>query len=35
LASKQVSSTRPASTIVDPQADVMTSRFQKLAGITK
>lgn len=35
LASKQVSSTKPASTIVEPQADVMTSRFQKLAGITK
>ncbi len=35
LASKQVSSTKPASTIVEPQADVMTSRFQKLAGIKK
>ena len=35
LASKQVSSTRPVSTIVEPQADEMTSRFQKLAGIKK
>ena len=35
LASKPVSSTKPASTIVEPQADVMTSRFQKLAGIKK
>ena len=35
LASKQVSSTKPDSTIVEPQADVMTSRFQKLAGIKK
>ena len=35
LASKPVSSTKPDSTIVEPQADVMTSRFQKLAGIKK
>jgi hypothetical protein len=35
LASKQVSSTRPVSTIVEPHADEMTSRFQKLAGIKK
>lgn len=35
LASKPVSSTKPDSTIVEPQADVMASRFQKLAGITK
>jgi len=35
LASKQVSSTKPASTIVEPLADQMTSRFQLLAGITK
>ena len=35
LASKQVSSTRPVSAIVEPQADEMTSRFQKLAGIKK
>ena len=35
LASKQVSSTKPDSTIVEPQADEMTSRFQKLAGIKK
>ena len=35
LASKPVSSTKPASTIVEPQAEVMTSRFQKLAGIKK
>lgn len=35
LASKQVSSTKPDSTIVEPQADVMASRFQKLAGIKK
>lgn len=35
LASKRVSSTRPEPTIVEPYADVMASRFQKLAGITK
>ena len=35
LASKPVSSTKPDSTIVEPQAEVMTSRFQKLAGIKK
>ncbi len=35
LASKQVSSTKPVSTIVEPQADEMASRFQKLAGIKK
>ena len=35
LASKQVSSTKPVSAIVEPQADEMTSRFQKLAGIKK
>ncbi len=35
LASKQVSSTKPVSTIVEPHADEMTSRFQKLAGIKK
>ena len=35
LASKPVSSTKPESTIVEPQADVMASRFQKLAGIKK
>jgi hypothetical protein len=35
LASKPVSSTKPDFTIVEPQADVMTSRFQKLAGIKK
>lgn len=35
LASKPVSSTKPDSTIVEPQADVMASRFQKLAGIKK
>ena len=35
LASKPVSSTKPASTIVEPQAEEMTSRFQKLAGIKK
>ena len=35
LASKPVPSTKPASTIVEPQADEMTSRFQKLAGIKK
>ena len=35
LASKPVSSTKPDSTIVEPQADEMTSRFQKLAGIKK
>jgi hypothetical protein len=35
LASKRVSSTKPESTIVEPYADVMASRFQKLAGITK
>jgi hypothetical protein len=35
LASKPVSSTKPDSTIVEPQAEVMASRFQKLAGIKK
>jgi len=35
LASKPVSSTKPVSTIVEPHADEMTSRFQKLAGIKK
>ena len=35
LASKPVSSTKPVSTIVEPQADEMASRFQKLAGIKK
>ena len=35
LASKPVSSTKPVSAIVEPQADEMTSRFQKLAGIKK
>ena len=35
LASKPVPSTKPDSAIVEPQADVMTSRFQKLAGIKK
>ena len=35
LASKPVSSTKPVSTIVEPRADEMTSRFQKLAGIKK
>ena len=35
LASKPVSSTKPDSTIVEPQAEEMTSRFQKLAGIKK
>ena len=35
LASKPVSSTKPEATIVEPQADVMASRFQKLAGIKK
>ena len=35
LASKQVSSTKPVSAIVEPHADEMTSRFQKLAGIKK
>jgi hypothetical protein len=35
LASKPVSSTKPESTIVEPQAEVMASRFQKLAGIKK
>ena len=35
LASKPVSSTKPEATIVEPQAEVMASRFQKLAGIKK
>jgi hypothetical protein len=35
LASKPVSSTKPEATIVEPQADEMTSRFKKLAGIKK
>lgn len=35
LASKPVSSTKPEPTIVEPQADEMASRFQKLAGIKK
>ena len=35
LASKPTSSTKPDSTIVEPQADEMASRFQKLAGIKK
>jgi hypothetical protein len=35
LASKPVSSTKPEPTIVEPQADEMTSRFQKLAGIKR
>jgi hypothetical protein len=35
LASKPVPSTKPASTIVEPQAEEMASRFQKLAGIKK
>ncbi len=35
LASKPVSSTKPEATIVEPQAEVMASRFMKLAGIKK
>jgi len=35
LASKPVSSTKPQADIVEPAADDMTSRFQKLAGIVK
>lgn len=35
LASKPVTSTKPGSTIVEPQADMMALRFQKLAGIKK
>jgi len=35
LASKPVSSTKPESAIVDPQASDLASRLQKLAGITK
>lgn len=35
LASKPTSSTKPDSTIVEPHADEMASRFQKLAGIKK
>lgn len=35
LASKPVSSTKPEASIVEPQAEEMTSRFKKLAGIKK
>jgi hypothetical protein len=35
LASKPVTSTKPEPTIVEPQADEMALRFQKLAGIKK
>jgi len=35
LASKPVSSTKPEANIVEPQADDMASRFQKLAGIVR
>ena len=35
LASKQISSTKPDSTIVEPQANEMALRFKQLAGIKK